>query len=129
LACYYEDKFRQLGQYEDVKTGLYYNRFRYYDSNIGTYISKDPIGLKGGSRLYEYVNDSNIEIDPFGLITVYRNLRPDEIVSEGLNAKIPGRGMTATGHILNGSKPTFKGSQYISATTDPAVALKWKQEE
>ena len=35
--------FRQLGQYEDEETGLYYNRFRYYDPNTGTYISKDPI--------------------------------------------------------------------------------------
>ncbi|WP_294834122.1 RHS repeat-associated core domain-containing protein [uncultured Gilliamella sp.] len=34
--------FRQLGQYEDVKTGLYYNRFRYYDSESGCYISSDP---------------------------------------------------------------------------------------
>lgn len=32
--------FRQLGQYEDVETGLYYNRFRYYSAETGTYISK-----------------------------------------------------------------------------------------
>ncbi|WP_194298502.1 RHS repeat domain-containing protein [Capnocytophaga canimorsus] len=37
--------FRQLGQYEDVETGLYYNRFRYYDPNSGLYVSQDPIGL------------------------------------------------------------------------------------
>ncbi|MEZ7710072.1 RHS repeat-associated core domain-containing protein [Prevotella pallens] len=24
--------FKYQGQYEDVETGLYYNRFRYYDS-------------------------------------------------------------------------------------------------
>ena len=30
--------FRQLGQYEDGETGLYYNRFRYYDPNTGGYI-------------------------------------------------------------------------------------------
>ena len=31
--------FRQLGQYEDDETGLYYNSFRYYDPRIGNYIS------------------------------------------------------------------------------------------
>jgi len=35
--------FRQLGQYEDEETGLYYNRSRYYDSRIGNYISQDPM--------------------------------------------------------------------------------------
>ena len=30
--------FRQLGQYEDEETELYYNRFRYYDPNTGGYI-------------------------------------------------------------------------------------------
>jgi RHS repeat-associated protein len=60
--------FRQLGQYEDVETGLYYNRFRYYSPETGTYISVDPIGLAGNNpNFYAYVGDSNIEIDVFGL--------------------------------------------------------------
>jgi RHS repeat-associated protein len=48
--------FRQLGQYEDVETGLYYNRFRYYSPNTAMYLSQDPIGLLGGSVLYAYVH-------------------------------------------------------------------------
>ena len=40
--------FKYQGQYEDIETGLYYNRFRYYDSRTGNYISQDPIGLSGG---------------------------------------------------------------------------------
>ena len=28
--------FKYQGQYEDVETGLYYNRFRYYEPNTGT---------------------------------------------------------------------------------------------
>jgi RHS repeat-associated protein len=61
--------FRQPGQYEDVETGLYYNRFRYYDSNTGTYISQDPIRLEGNnSNFYAYVHDSNTMVDVFGLM-------------------------------------------------------------
>ena len=60
--------FRQLGQYEDVETGLYYNRFRYYDANLGLYISQDPIGLAGNNpNMYAYSFDSNSEVDLFGL--------------------------------------------------------------
>ena len=50
---------------------MYYNRFRYYDCNIGAYISQDPIGLKGGIRVYGYVFDSNFWIDLFGLTGTY----------------------------------------------------------
>ena len=28
--------FMYQGQYEDIETGLYYNRFRYYEPNTGT---------------------------------------------------------------------------------------------
>jgi RHS repeat-associated protein len=66
--------FRYQGQYEDVETGLCYNRFRYYDPEQGNYISQDPIGLAGNNpNFYAYVSDPNSEIDPFGLdlVTVY----------------------------------------------------------
>lgn len=60
--------FRFQGQYEDEETGLYYNRFRYYDSNIGGYINQDPIGLLGKNpTLYSYVSNSNNYIDSNGL--------------------------------------------------------------
>jgi RHS repeat-associated protein len=42
--------FRYQGQYEDVETGLYYNRFRYYDPEVGIYIRQDPIRLQGGDN-------------------------------------------------------------------------------
>ena len=60
--------FRYQGQYADLETDLYYNRFRYYDPEIGQYTQPDPIGLEGGNpTLYAYVRDTNIRVDPFGL--------------------------------------------------------------
>ncbi|WP_394834567.1 DUF6531 domain-containing protein [Pendulispora rubella] len=59
--------WRWPGQYEDVETGLYYNRFRYYDPERGDYISQDPIALTGGPRPYGYASDPLIWIDPLGL--------------------------------------------------------------
>ena len=59
--------FKYQGQYEDIETGLYYNRFRYYEPNTGSYISQDPIGLVGGNRLYGHVHDTNSWLDILGL--------------------------------------------------------------
>jgi len=60
--------FTYQGMYQDDELGgLIYNRFRFYDSNTGNYISQDPIGLEGGLGLYAYVHDPNTWIDPFGL--------------------------------------------------------------
>ncbi len=59
--------WRFPGQYEDQETGLYYNRFRYYDPELGRYLSEDPIGLLGGTALYGYVHDPLGWLDALGL--------------------------------------------------------------
>ncbi|MFS8071076.1 MAG: RHS repeat domain-containing protein, partial [Byssovorax sp.] len=59
--------WRYPGQYEDAETGLYYNRFRYYDPESGRYISEDPIGLAGDTSQYAYVENSILWTDVFGL--------------------------------------------------------------
>ncbi len=50
---------------------MYYNRFRYYSPESGTYISQDPIELAGDMpNMYAYVADCNSWIDPFGLLGI-----------------------------------------------------------
>ncbi|MDO8334625.1 MAG: RHS repeat-associated core domain-containing protein [Nitrosomonas sp.] len=58
---------RFQGQWYDEEVELTYNRFRYYDSTIGSFICQDPISLAGGLNLYAYVKNSILFIDPFGL--------------------------------------------------------------
>ena len=55
------------GQYYDHETGLAYNRFRYYDPELGRYISEDPIRLEGGIAMHAYVEDVNAWLDMLGL--------------------------------------------------------------
>ena len=78
--------FKYQGQYEDIETGLYYNRFRYYEPNTGTYISQDPIGLAGNNpTLYGYVNDINTQLDVLGLTiipTVTRGANKEVLTAE-----------------------------------------------
>ena len=59
--------FKFQGQSLDIETGLHYNRFRYYDSDVGMFISRDPIGLLGGSNVFQYAPNPVMWIDPFGL--------------------------------------------------------------
>ena len=60
--------FRFPGQYEDSETGLYYNRFRYFDPTAGQYVSQDPLSFSGGMPTpYAYVKDPCTWIDPTGL--------------------------------------------------------------
>ncbi|MGG5505574.1 MULTISPECIES: RHS repeat domain-containing protein, partial [unclassified Myroides] len=111
--------FRQLGQYEDIELdGLYYNRFRYYDSNSGLYIAKDPIGLAGNNpTFYAYVWDSNGEVDVFGLelITVYRfDERPPSIIksSGGFVAWSPNSKVSLSEYVFNNTHSQYIGTSY-----------------
>ena len=77
--------FRWPGQYEDEETGLYYNRFRYYDPEAGEYVSQDPIGLEGGSAFHSDVSDPLSWTDPFGLATCGK--RKVIVLGEGNGAR------------------------------------------
>ena len=61
-----ETPLRFQGQYEDSETELHYNTFRYYDPEIGRFISQDPIGLLGGINLYQYAPNPVEWVDPWG---------------------------------------------------------------
>jgi RHS repeat-associated protein len=78
--------FRFPGQYEDVETGLYYNRFRYYDPKDGMYVSQEPIGLLSGEfNIYAYVSDPNFWLDLFGLAACPKKIKA---LQEGPNGTI-----------------------------------------
>ena len=58
---------RFQGQHFDVETGLHYNRFRYFDPDMGMFTTRDPIGLMGGTNVFQYAPNPTGWIDPFGL--------------------------------------------------------------
>jgi RHS repeat-associated protein len=58
---------RFLGHERDPETGLFYNRYRYYDPHSGAYLSPEPIGLEGSLRPYAYVDHYPVDaFDPDG---------------------------------------------------------------
>lgn len=59
------------GQYYDAESGLHYNFFRYYDVEVGRYITSDPIGLLGGVNTNEYAYSNPVRhIDPKGQLVI-----------------------------------------------------------
>ncbi len=67
----YDWEYRYTGREQDLNTGFYYFRARYYHAELGRFISRDPIGYVDGMSLYRgylVVND----LDPFGNWKVYR---------------------------------------------------------
>ena len=85
---------RFQGQWEDGEAGISYNRNRYYLSEMGQYLSSDPIGLRADFRPYAYALNLLCSIDPFGLsTTLYRVVSPAEAqdnVSSGQFRPSPG---------------------------------------
>jgi RHS repeat-associated protein len=60
------NNLRFPGQYFDAETGLHYNWNRYYDPEIGRYVTKDP--QRDGANFYSYAgNNAFAFTDPDGL--------------------------------------------------------------
>jgi RHS repeat-associated protein len=60
--------FRYTGREYDSTGGLYYYRARYYDPEMGRFLSEDPMRFSAGSNFYPYVRNSPLDLtDPTGL--------------------------------------------------------------
>jgi RHS repeat-associated protein len=78
---------RFQGQSFDEETGLHYNRFRYFDPDLGMFTTRDPIGLLGGNNVFQYAPNPVGWIDPFGLsectnTRATRTAKFDEIMAD-----------------------------------------------
>ena len=62
-----DQPLRFQGQYFDPETGLHYNRHRYYQPDIGRYLTPDPSKLAGGLNAYRYTRNPTGWVDPLGL--------------------------------------------------------------
>ena len=90
------------GRERDAETRLYYYRARYYDPELGRFITEDPLGFSAGINFYTYVDNNPINLNdptgesPAGIIqkAIDNGLR---IVNKGLaGSKHPDTGIPFT---------------------------------
>jgi RHS repeat-associated protein len=62
-----DQPLRFQGQYFDAESGLHYNRHRYYQPDVGRYLTQDPVKLAGGLNQYRYALNPTGWVDPLGL--------------------------------------------------------------
>jgi RHS repeat-associated protein len=69
----YDWETRYTGRYLDKDTGFQDSRNRWYVGYVGRWLSRDPIGYRGGRSLYGYVMSHPLDLtDPDGLDIVRR---------------------------------------------------------
>jgi RHS repeat-associated protein len=66
-----EPCLRFMGQYADQESGLHYNQHRYFDPDIASFLSHDPLGLLGSENTFTYPANPLQLVDPLGLVIVY----------------------------------------------------------
>ena len=83
---------RLPGQNFDLEIQLIYNRERFYDPHIATYVNHDPIGFEGGLNVYRYVKNPLQMIDPLGLQWADADMRDKsrEIKADGTGVRTGG---------------------------------------
>jgi len=64
----FSSRFQYTGRENDALSGLNYYRARHYDSNLGRFVSEDPLGFEAGDvNLFNYVRSNPVsKTDPLG---------------------------------------------------------------
>jgi len=107
----------QVGIFAESDT-LLYMRARYYDVEVGRFISEDPAGFIDGPNLYAYVGENPIgAFDPSGLVNV-RDLG-FALIDFGISTSVAGGGvlgMTASPYTVIGLPATFSGRALMAGS-------------
>ena len=97
---------------------MHYNHFRYYDPELGRYITSDPIGIIGGMNTYGYVEQNPIMYyDPDGLVAL------NSATGAGTGLLVCGPACAAIGGILGGIALYYAGEAIVDAIDDSAEAI------
>jgi RHS repeat-associated protein len=123
------------GQIADPVTGLFYNRYRFYNPESAQYLSSDPVGLWAAVDGYRYPQDPVNLIDPDGLKCrgknddplVWKNAKrpPSVICKDGFKAINP-NGTTSIADHVEGA---VHDSPWISTTHRKDFAEKWMKSD
>lgn len=124
LADAVDNPIRFPGQYFDAESRLHYNRFRYYDPQTGRYVNQDPIGLMGGSNVYQYaVSKPTQAYDPSGLfvpLAVLVGLGVKAVLGAGVEI-----GMQSGKQVLHQMKGNWDEGRSLTDIDWKCVEINW----
>lgn len=114
------------GHVNDPETGFVYMQARYYDPEVGRFLSVDPIGISAGSLFngnrYAYANANPVaNIDPDGRIVRSANPANNALLARYINQRAAGkfefRGgqLTRVGATSSGAKSTYYSDGLVKA--------------
>ena len=124
-----QQNLRFQGQYLDRDTGLHYNTFRFYDPDIGRFISPDPIGVFGGINLQSYGPNPFGWIDPWGL-SCHGNSKSSTKAQHGyeiVDTHAPGSPVVKTG-VSQSPLKVDPGTGAVSSPRANSQVNKWNKE-
>jgi RHS repeat-associated protein len=108
------NELRFAGQQYDEKSGLCYNRFRYYHPDSGCYLSPDPLGLMSGLNTHAYVLNPTGWVDPLGLAGC-KLAKPGEDLYVGTYNQVRGA------NLKSGLNPTHTPHHAIQNAVSPTT--------
>jgi RHS repeat-associated protein len=120
--------FRYTGREFDSTGGLYYYRARYYDPEMGRFLSEDPMRFSAGMNFYTYVRNSPLDLtDPTGLCGAGKNQQPQPpcTLSTGQRISLGIQGMLNAGigayKAVKGAILTAGGLGFTPATSGASL--------
>jgi RHS repeat-associated protein len=124
-----DQAIRLPGQHQDTDTGLYYNRHRYYDPSIGSYVNQDPIGLAGGNNIYEYALNIPTQIyDPTGLfipLAVLAGVAGKALLGAAIGAGVE-VGMQSGKQVLGQVKDSWDNGRPLAEINWKCIDINWR---
>ncbi|TWC70046.1 RHS repeat-associated protein [Pseudomonas sp. SJZ103] len=128
-----DNPLRFQGQYFDQESGLHYNRHRYYNPDVGRYLTPDPVKLAGGINAYQYVPNPTRWVDPLGLSTCPGNneCKPSLSVDEPVPQHNDGQPTLPTAHSHFPSDPNdltdvLGVAPKVSTTRHDTQRMEWR---
>lgn len=108
---------------EDEESGLHQNRWRYYDTSVGTYCSADPLRISGGKCFWTYVVDPLRSLDPLGLVP-HETSRRRALQRAQQHAQVPSAGRKITP--FDALNEDSRGRNFNELQSDGASGLGWR---
>ncbi len=113
------------GQRADSLTGLSYNRNRYYDPELGVFISPDPLGFRITPNEIGFVPNTTYYIDPLGLLTIVQANDDPAVASSAARLQANNPGSTIVRAVDLTSSSLSSESQVVVVSHGDPGSIQW----